>query len=72
MIGFFDAGWVAYRRQRQCEVGRDECYIASLGIGMRYLVGPLQIRLDVGHALRASNRTGQNDTAAHVALMYSF
>lgn len=71
-LGFVDFGWVGNQRDTPCEIGRDQCSIASFGLGMRFTFERLQYRLDIGHALEPSNRTGRHDTRVHFALLYSF
>lgn len=71
-VVFADGGWVGNRLGTPCRLTRSECSLASVGVGLRYVAGPLQARLDIAQALREGNRTGRHDTRAHVSVSYSF
>lgn len=71
-VAFADGGWVANRRSMPCLGNRDECTLASLGLGLRASAGRLQAQLFVAQALKTALRTDRNDLRAHVGVSYSF
>lgn len=69
---FIDAGSAANQGDAPCVDVRTRCSAAAVGVGARYVLGPLQARLDVAYALKAAARTQRGDTRAHVALQLGF
>lgn len=72
LLAFFDAGKVWNRGALPCLDNRSACSLASLGLGMRLVAGPLQLRLDLAEALRPGARTQQHDLGLHFQAHYSF
>ena len=72
LVSFIDAGWVSKRQGDACNFSQTECSLGSFGLGLRYVNGPLQLRLDLAHAAEPAVRTGRHDTRAHVSVSYSF
>ncbi|MEY8876657.1 MAG: ShlB/FhaC/HecB family hemolysin secretion/activation protein, partial [Leptothrix sp. (in: b-proteobacteria)] len=72
LLGFADAGRVWNRLDTPCLDTRSVCSLASVGLGGRFSVAGVQLRLDVAHALRPATRTARGDNRVHVLASYGF
>jgi hemolysin activation/secretion protein len=72
LLGFTDAGKAYNRLDTPCRAGQSSCLLTSVGIGARLSYGPLQLRLDVAHALKDAISSARNDTRVHFLAIYSF
>lgn len=72
LLAFVDAGRVWNRLGTPCLGNSDRCTLASLGIGGRLALGPLQLRLDLAEALKPALRTERHDFGLHFQAIYSF
>ena len=72
VLGFADAGKAFNRLDTPCRAGQSSCLLTSVGIGARLGYGPLQLKLDVAHALKNAISTGAGDTRVHFQAIYSF
>lgn len=69
---FADAGRVWNRLDTPCLDTRSVCSLASVGLGGRFSVAGVQLRLDLAHALRPASRTARGDNRVHVLASYGF
>lgn len=72
VLAFVDLGYVENLLDTPCNGGGPACSIASIGVGARWVFGPVQARLFVAHALKAAATTGHGDTGAHFTVNLTF
>jgi hemolysin activation/secretion protein len=69
---FVDGGWARNQGEAPCVDVRQQCSAASVGVGARYAIGPVNARFDLAYPLKSAARTQRGDTRAHVALQVGF
>ena len=72
LLAFGDGGVVRNRLGTFCNAGEARCTLASAGMGARYSLGPVQLRLDVARASRAGRVTDNHATRVHFQASVAF
>lgn len=72
LLAFADAGRVWNRLDTPCLDTRSVCSLASVGLGGRFSVAGVQLRLDWARALRPAVRTARGDYRVHVQASHGF
>jgi hemolysin activation/secretion protein len=72
VLAFADGGWVGNRLGTPCLNNRDDCSLASLGVGARFSLKRWQAQLYVAQALKTAASTDRSDVRLHAALSTSF
>jgi hemolysin activation/secretion protein len=71
-LAFFDVGRVWNHLQTPCVGTSSSCPLAAVGLGLRSAWRALQLRVDVGYALKDGNSTTAGDIRANFLATYSF
>ncbi len=73
MLGFVDAGRAWNRLDTPCRETQSSCTLAAVGLGARLAwTSNLQVRADLGHALKNGNLTHSGDNRVHFQAIYTF
>ncbi len=72
VLGFGDMGYVENMRETPCNASGTGCLLASVGMGLRWATGPLQVRAFLAHALKSAVTTGRHDTRLHFTISLTF
>lgn len=72
LLGFVDAGKVWNHLDTPCLNNQSSCPLASVGLGARVGLGGLQLRIDVGYALKNGSTTQSGDVRANFLASYTF
>jgi hemolysin activation/secretion protein len=68
---FGDGGQVMNRLSTECRQGHTRCTLAAAGLGLAYMRGPGQLRLDLARAGRDGTQTDRGDWKLHLAASWA-
>jgi hemolysin activation/secretion protein len=71
-LAFVDAGRVWNHLDTPCVGVSSNCTLASVGLGLRAALQGLQLRVDVGYALKDGNSTASGDVRTNFLVTYAF
>jgi hemolysin activation/secretion protein len=72
LSAFGDAGQVDNHLGTECAQGRTRCKLVGYGVGLGWVRGPAQLKLDVARADRDGTVTDKGDWRAHFTGSYTF
>ena len=72
LLAFADAGKVWNHEGTPCVGTESICPLASFGVGLRWELETLQVRLDLGHALKDGNSTSSGENRVSFLASFSF
>jgi hemolysin activation/secretion protein len=72
LLAFADAGKVWNHESTPCVGAQSSCPLASFGVGLRWELHSLQVRIDLAHALKNGNSTSAGENRASFLATLNF